>query len=190
MAAGAGRRLGAAKALVSFGGTTLVERGARTLAEGGCDPVVVVLGAVAEEVRAVCELGDAHVVVNEGWQEGMGASVRAGLEEVERSGVPAVLVMPVDQPLVTSRLVERLITTWRDGAVAAVAAYGGEMSTPVVIDASLWPEVKSHAVGDVGARAFLRSNPDLVTVVACDDVGDQSDIDTQEDLRRLEAMLR
>jgi nicotine blue oxidoreductase len=97
--------------------------------------------------------------------------------------------MPVDQPLVTPALVSRLIGAWREGADAVVATYGGEMSTPVVLDRSLWPDVESRAVGDVGARAFLRSNLDLVTPLACDDVGDPSDIDTEDDLRRLEGLV-
>jgi len=189
LAAGAGRRLGATKALVRLGGVPLVERGLGTLRAGGCSPVIVVLGAAAEEVQRACALGDAVVVVNDAWSQGMGGSVRAGLAEAGRSGAPAVLVLPVDQPLVTPALVARLIGRWRDGAAATVATYGGNTSTPVVLDRSLWPDVELHAVGDVGARAFLRSNPGVVTPVPCDDVGDPSDIDTVEDLRRLEGQL-
>ncbi|MCM3925717.1 NTP transferase domain-containing protein, partial [Frankia sp. AiPs1] len=52
LAAGAGRRMGRAKALVKLGGETLAGRGARMLAAGGCAPVVVVVGAAADEVGA------------------------------------------------------------------------------------------------------------------------------------------
>ena len=189
LAAGAGRRLGCPKALVKLGGAPLTERGLGTLRTGGCRPVMVVLGAAAEEVRQARSLGDAVVVVNDAWSDGMGGSVRAGLAEARRSGAAAVLVLPVDQPLITPALVARLIQSWREGAVAAVATYGGEMSTPVLLDRSLWPQVEVHAVGDVGARAFLRSNPGVVTAVACGDVGDPSDVDTQDDLRRIEGQL-
>jgi CTP:molybdopterin cytidylyltransferase MocA len=186
LAAGAGRRLGVAKALVEFDGQTLTERGAGVLADGGCDPVLVVVGAAANEVRRVSSLGDAVVVMNDGWRHGMGGSVRVGLAEAERHSSKAVVVMPVDQPLVTPALISRLIAAWRDNALAAVATYRGELGTPVVLDRSLWTDVALHAVGDVGARVFLRSNPEIVTRVECDDVGDPSDIDTQEDLRRVE----
>ncbi len=189
LAAGAGQRLGGPKALVKLGGIPLTERGLGTLRGGGCRPVMVVLGAAATEVRRDCRLGDAVVVVNDAWSEGMGGSVRAGLAQARRSGAPAVLVLPVDQPLVTPALAARLIGSWREGAVAAVATYGGEMSSPVLLDRSLWAPVELHAVGDVGARAFLRSNPGVVTPVACDDVGDPADIDTEDDLRRLEGVL-
>jgi CTP:molybdopterin cytidylyltransferase MocA len=186
LAAGTGRRLGVVKALVELHGQPLAERGVRTLAAGGCRPVLVVLGAAAGEVQRACALGEAVVVTNEAWAQGMGGSVRAGLAEAERSGALAALVLPVDQPLVTPALVGRLIGAWRDGAVAAVATYGTEKSTPVVLDRSLWPDVAANAVGDVGAREFLRSNPELLTLVACDDVGEPFDIDTEDDLRRIE----
>ena len=78
LAAGAGRRLGCPKALVKLGGAPLTERGLGTLRTGGCRPVMVVLGAAAEEVRQACSLGDAVVVVNDAWSDGMGGSVRAG----------------------------------------------------------------------------------------------------------------
>lgn len=184
LAAGEGSRLGTPKALVELDGETLSERAVRTLSAGGCRPVVVVLGAAAGEVLARCDLGDAQVVLNEKWSEGMGGSVRAGLAEAQRREATAALVMPVDQPFVTSELVQRLVSAWREGAVAAVATYSGDPGTPVLLDRSLWQRAMSVAVRDMGARAFLRSHPELVTPVDCDDVGEAFDIDTPEDLRK------
>lgn len=183
LAAGAGSRLGMPKALIELDGQSLPERGVRTLSAGGCRPVLVVLGAAAGQVLARCEIGDAIVVMNEDWSEGMGSSVRAGLAEADRSGASAALVMPVDQPFVTPELVQRLVGTWREGALAVVASYSGDPGTPVLLDRSLWPRAASAAVRDTGARAFLRSSPELVTLVSCDDVGDAFDIDTPDDLR-------
>lgn len=186
LAAGEGRRFGQPKALVSFGGRRLVERGAATLAAGGCEPVIVVLGAAASEVQAVCTLEDAVVVVNDSWTDGMGSSLKSGLAAARRSGAAAALVLPVDQPVVTPALVKRLIGAWRQGAKAAVAAYRGRGRTPALLDRSLWEAVEAGAVGDMGARGYLRSHPLLVTSVDCDDVGDAADLDTPEDLPKLE----
>jgi len=186
LAAGQGSRLGMPKALVRVEGQALSERGVRTLSAGGCRPVLVVLGAAAGEVLTSCDLDDAVVVMNENWAEGLGSSVRAGLEEAERSGASAALMMPVDQPFVSPKLVERLVDAWREGAQAAVASFAGDPGTPVLLDRSIWPRAISVAVGDMGARALLRSNPDLVTLGACDDVGQVFDIDTAEDLREWE----
>jgi len=184
LAAGEGRKFGGPKALAMLAGQTLVARALRTLADGGCRPVVVVLGAAASEVRRECALADA-VVVNETWAEGMGGSLRVGLAAAADVGAGAALVTLVDQPFVTPALVGRLTAAWRDGARAAVAAYQGRGRTPVLLDRSLWDEVVEHAVGDRGARALLRARPELVTLVDCDDVGAPDDIDTPADLRRL-----
>ncbi len=185
LAAGPGSRLGRPKALVRFGGSLLVERGRAMLCAAGCEPVVVVLGAAAEEVRAVADLDGAQVRVNPDWASGMGSSLRVALAALGPS-VPAAVVALADQPLVGPAAVRRLMAAWQDGAVAAVATYGGASRNPVLLDRSTWPEVSRTAAGDVGARTFLRDHPDLVRRVACDDTGSPEDLDTAEDLTRLE----
>ena len=189
LAAGEGRGFGGPKALVSFAGEMLVERAIRTLAAGGCRPVVVVLGAAETEVRARCDLGGAVVAVNEAWSEGMAGSLRVGLEAARGCGAAATLIALVDQPLVSPALVARLIGAWENGALAAVAAWKGEGLTPVVLDRSLWQAVAETAAGEVGARALLRQRPEIVTLVDCADLGAPDDIDTVADLERLEAGL-
>jgi CTP:molybdopterin cytidylyltransferase MocA len=188
LAAGAGRRLGQPKALVSLHGELLVERAVRTAVAGDCDPVLVVLGSHAEEVVAGSDLGSARTVLAENWAEGMGASLRAGLDAAAASGCEAVAVILVDQPLVSAESLRRLGDAWRAGAVAAVATYDGKPRNPVVLDHSIWTEVAAAAVGDVGARGWLRSHPEQVVDVACDGSGDPIDIDTPNDLIALEAL--
>ena len=187
LAAGEGRRFGRAKALVEFDGRPLVERALETLFAAGCAPVVVVLGACAEEVQRDCDLARAVVVRNETWKDGMSGSLRAGLAEAGRLDAPAAVVAPVDQPAVRPSLVERLVDRWHAGSVAVVAAFSGQPRTPVLLDRSVWSGVLDAAVGDSGARAFLRSHPELVDLVDCDDVGVDADIDLPEDLAAVEA---
>lgn len=186
LAAGAGRRFGGPKALAQLEGEPLVTRGTRLLATAGCDPVVVVLGARAAQVRAVADLGGALVVVNEAWESGMASSLRTGLSAVAAGDAAAFVVALVDQPLVTPAAVRRLIAAWRDGAVAAVATYGGKQRNPVLFDRRVCADVGRAAVGDEGARTWLRAHPALVRAVACDDVANAEDVDTLDDLQRLE----
>jgi CTP:molybdopterin cytidylyltransferase MocA len=183
LAAGAGTRFGGPKALATIGGERFVERGRRILGEGGCDPVVVVLGAAAEEVRGAADLAGAEVVVNPDWASGMGSSLRAGLDALEGRCAAAVVAL-ADQPLVGSDAVRRLIVAWRGGAVAAVATYEGRPRNPVLLDESLWPAAKAAAVGDTGARGLLRTL-EGVNHVACDDTGSPDDVDTAAELARL-----
>lgn len=179
LAAGGGTRLGRPKALVRLDGELLVERVCRILAGGGCDPVVVVLGADAATVRASAVLP--AVVENPAWREGLGSSLRVGLAALDRA-VQAVVVALVDQPFIGSAAVERLIASWHGGAVAAVATYVGQPRNPVLLTRAVFAEVAASAQGDVGARAWLRAHTERVTSVPCDDTGNPCDIDTPADL--------
>lgn len=188
LAAGAGRRFGVPKAGIHVGGEALVTRGVRLLAEAGCAPVVVVLGAGEQQVRDAADLGGARAIVAPDWHEGMGASLRAGLVAL-RDLCPAAVVALVDQPLIGVEAIARLRAAWLGGAVAVTAAYDGVRGTPVLFDAAVWPEISASAVGDRGARAWLTANPDRVAMVECADVASPDDIDTTEDLRRLSGLL-
>jgi CTP:molybdopterin cytidylyltransferase MocA len=187
LAAGEGRRFGGPKALVRLDGELLVERAARVLREGGCDPVLVVLGAAADDVRAGAHLSGGEVVVAAGWREGMGASLRAGLAALEPRPAQAVVVALADQPRVGAEAVRRLRAAWAGSARAAVATYSGQPRNPVLLDRSTWAGVAAAAVGDVGARGWLAAHPGDVVTVACDDTGSPADVDTAEDLAALAA---
>jgi nicotine blue oxidoreductase len=185
LAAGGGTRFGGPKALVQLRGETLLDRAVRTVRDGGCRPVVVVLGAQADAVRAVAHLDDTVVVENAAWETGMASSLRCGLDAAAALPAPAAVIALVDQPDITAAAVERLVTRWRDGAAAVVATYGGEPRNPVLLDAAVWADVAARASGDAGARAWLRAHPDRVVSVPCDDVADAHDIDTPDDLQAL-----
>ncbi|GAA1813967.1 nucleotidyltransferase family protein [Actinomadura chokoriensis] len=175
LAAGEGSRLGRPKATLELDGERLVDRGVRTLRDGGCSPVLVVAGAAQIEVIG------AVVVPNPGWRDGMGSSLRAGLAALPPA-CPAVVIALVDQPLVTPAAVARLIAAYGAGAGIAVATYGRARRNPVLLRAEHFAGVAEAATGDQGARGYLRAHPDLVTPVPCDDVAAPDDIDTPGDL--------
>jgi len=184
LAAGAGRRMGRPKALVEVADEPMVVRGIRLLTEGGCSPVVVVVGAQADDVRRLC--AGAEVVEAADWDDGMSASLRAGLRHLATTGASAAVVALVDQPRVTAAAVQRLRAAHDAGAVAAVATYAGRARNPVLLDRSTWTAVAQAAGGDDGARVWLRAHPESVTPVDCTDVGHPDDVDTPQDLVRLD----
>jgi nicotine blue oxidoreductase len=179
LAAGEGSRFGQPKALVELNGHTLAERGVNLLRAGGAHPILVVTGA------APVELDGTQSVYNPEWRTGMGSSLRAALQALSDTDVGAVVVALADQPLVGAEAVARLIAAYRDGASVAVAAYHGQPRNPVLLAREHWAEVIAMATGDQGARTFLRTRPDLVTLVECGDTGRPDDIDTPADLARI-----
>jgi len=177
LAAGGGRRLGGRpKALLDYGGRPLVEHAARVLRTGGCGPVQVVLGAAAAEVGERARLEGYQVVVNPGWKEGMGSSLRAGLEVLAGTGARAVVVALVDQPGIGADAVA--------GSLAA-ASYDGKRGHPVLFGRDRWAEIAAGAVGDQGARSYLGLHQEELLLVECADIAVAADIDTPEDLRLL-----
>ncbi|MEV0809088.1 nucleotidyltransferase family protein [Micromonospora sp. NPDC050200] len=181
LAAGAGSRLGRPKALVEVDGEPLVRRAVRLLRAGGCAPVHVVVGAGAEELPA---LPGAVPVLNRGWRAGLGASLRCGLASLP-AYVCAVVVVLVDQPSLDPAAVRRVRAAYAAGASVAVASYAGRAGHPVLLARVTWPAVARYAVGDRGARDFLRARADLVVPVPCDGAGSPADVDTPADLAAL-----
>jgi CTP:molybdopterin cytidylyltransferase MocA len=193
LAAGEGSRFGQPKALVELNGQTLAERGVGLLRAGGADPILVVSGAVP------LELDGTLTVDNPQWRTGMGSSLRAALQALTEArrgpdigpemgpDIGAVVVALADQPLVGAEAVARLLAAYRGGASVVVAAYDGQPRNPVLLAREHWPEVIATATGDQGARTFLRTRPELVTLVECGDTGRPDDIDTPADLARITA---
>ena len=167
LAAGEGRRFGGPKAPYVVDGERLVDRAVRVLHEGGCDPVLVVLGAWVGDVPG------AEVVVHDGWADGMGSSLRAGLAALEpRAEVDRVLVTLVDLPGLTAAAVRRLLEADVD---LAAASYSGERGHPVLLGRAHWAGAAASAEGDRGARAYLAQHEP--TLVEVGDVASGRDLD-------------
>jgi CTP:molybdopterin cytidylyltransferase MocA len=186
LAAGAGRRLGGPKALVRLtpDGPTLVETAVERVRSAGCDRVVVVVGAAAELVTDAVSATGADVVPAAEWQEGMGASLRAGLAHLDPAADDLALVTLVDLPDVTSEVMVRVLSAAAgDGRTAlARAAYGGIPGHPVVLGSDHWDRVRDTARGDRGARDHLGATPHRL--VECGDLATGRDVDTAADLDR------
>ena len=185
LAAGAGRRMGRPKALlVDEAGEPWLRHAVRTLRDGGCDPVTVVLGAAADEAAPLLDGLDVRVVVAADWAEGMGASLRAGLADLIGAGAaagadaPAAMVSLVDLPDVHADVVRRVVAAGAASgpAVLARAAYDGTPGHPVLIGRDHWAGVVASATGDRGARDYLASRE--VRLVECGDLATGVDRDT------------
>jgi CTP:molybdopterin cytidylyltransferase MocA len=184
LAAGGGSRYGMPKALALVGDRLMSDRALATLHAGGVDPIIVVIGAAADEVRTALDWGDAIIVENPSWSSGMGSSLRAGLASPDLATADAALILLVDTPGITAAAVDRVAAAARagDAATALLAAsYGGRQGHPVLIGREHWAGVAASALGDTGAKPYLRAHADELCLIACDDVADGSDIDTPPD---------
>lgn len=185
-----------------------MEHAVRVLREGGCTRVHVVLGADADVVRAKASLPGCVLIDNPEWAEGMGSSLRAGLASLREdtaatdadvytdtdtdtdadagAATDAALVSLVDQPGIGPAAIARVYAAYRSPATLAAAAYEGERGHPVLFGADHWAGIAASAVGDRGARAYLKEHAGEIALVECGDVAQAYDIDTPADLVHLE----
>jgi len=187
LAAGSSSRLGELKQLVRLNGETLLDRAVRAASAAGCAPIVIVLGAGADEIFHHCDLKTAEYVVHPNWPEGMASSLRAGVAAL-RERVDAAIVMTCDQPVVDAAHLRRLIqegenVAFRPGPVASF--YGGRKGVPAYFPAASFA-LLSLLEGDEGARSLLQN----ARSVALE--GGELDVDTPECLaqakRRFESV--
>ncbi len=168
LAAGAGTRYGSPKILAHDG--LWLDLAVRALRDGGCDEVLVVVGAAAPEMPP-----GAQAVVNDEWRTGMGSSVRVGLQTCETTDADLAVLHLVDTPDIGAEVVGRVLDHAASTGIAR-ATFDDTPGHPVVLARRWWAEVAEAATGDQGARTFLRGNPDVITV-ECGDLATGRDHD-------------
>ena len=182
LAAGAGTRFGGRKQLAELDGRPLLEHAVQAMTAAPVGRVVVVLGALAEEVTATVNLHGAESFTCERWDEGQAASLACGLAQLP--DCEAVVVTLGDQPRMSPDAIRRVIGA-RDGKAAAVrATYFGAPGHPVLLERELFESFR-NVTGDHGARNILLSVQ--VRDVPCDDIGGGEDVDTPAELDALRA---
>ncbi|ETW24640.1 molybdopterin-guanine dinucleotide biosynthesis protein MobA [Mycobacterium gastri 'Wayne'] len=168
MAAGAGRRYGRPKVLVDG----WLEAALAALTGGGCTGVVVVLGAAQVAVPP-----GVTAITAADWQQGLSASVHAGLDQANRMHGDYAVLHVIDTPDVDASVVARVVNRAVASRSGLARAYFGERpGHPVVIARRHWPAVLAAISGDQGAAAYLRGAPG-VEVVDCGDLASGVDID-------------
>ena len=169
LAAGASRRLGEPKQLVRLGEERLLERAVRVAAAAGCEPVIVVLGAHADQIETECSLEKAQVVINQDWREGMGSSLRAGIAAA--AGAERAIVMTCDQPATTAAHLVELMR--RSSGEAVASGYDGRRGVPACFPSEMFAALMQLR-GDAGARELV------VSALIVNLPGGGMDVDTPE----------
>lgn len=186
LAAGASTRMGRPKQLLTWQGETLIRRAVQTALVSNCHSTVVVLGAYANEIRKEIEQLDVLIIENHNWQQGMSTSIRIGLKALlaTNPNIQAALFMLVDQPLLTSAHLERLIDTRYQMPDASIFAsfYNEKASVPALFHRK-WFEQLLHLKGDQGARALFQAYPNEVLTIPFPDGA--FDLDTPENYEQL-----
>jgi molybdenum cofactor cytidylyltransferase len=181
LAAGGGTRFGGLKQVAELAGKPLLAHAVDAMRDvPALDRIVVVLGAEANAVRAHVDLQAVGIVVAPEWEEGIAASLRAGIAAVAEAH--AAVVVLGDQPGVSPQAIAAVLGALDGPAPAARATYAGVPGHPVAIRRELFAEI-SRLRGDLGARDLLERHG--VEEVECSGLARADDVDTPADLEAL-----
>lgn len=183
LAAGLSSRMAQPKPLLEIGAETFLQRTAGILRRGGCQRVHAVVNAGAEWARELALRADVELVENEQAESEQVESLRLALERLDGS-VAAVLVLPVDLPLVSDATARGVIEAYRAAPAPLVLPFhNGVAGHPVLIGRELFDEVL-HAPLEEGIRSLIMTHARFMREVRVNDPGILIDIDTPDDYWR------
>ncbi len=180
LAAGESRRMGSPKMLLPYRGLTIIEHVIMNVIASEIEKVVTVLGADKEEIGKLTGKFDIINCYNDDYSLGMLSSVRCGLRSLP-DNCSAALVLPGDQPMITTSEINKIITAYRtSGRGIVLPLYNGKRGHPVIIDMKYRDEVMSLPDSE-GLRALAGRHPGDTCEAVTDDPCVLRDIDTRED---------
>jgi molybdenum cofactor cytidylyltransferase len=171
LAAGESRRMGFPKALLRYREEIFLDT-LIGLFSSRCSPVIVVLGAYAERIRAEARR-PATFVVNPNFVRGMTTSLQCGLRAVPADS-EGVLLTLVDHPAVEPATLDMLVAPPRP--FMRVPRYQDKRGHPVWFSRNLLAEFLSLPE-DAAARDVVHSHFPDAEFLDLDDPGIVADID-------------
>ena len=188
LAAGFSSRMGAFKALMPFGETTVLERAIVLFRDAGIKDIRVVTGHRSTEIVSHLQRLQVRSVFNGSYQEGMYSSVVAAVESLEDEN-GAFFLLPVDIPLVRRETIELLVRSYQNSAIGILyPAIHGKRGHPPLIANSYRERILSWK-GNGGLKALLKQYEADSATIECGDEGILLDMDTAEDYERLKMSL-
>ena len=182
LAAGLSSRMGSFKPLLRVGSTSAIERVAGSLRSAGLTDIVVVSGHDRERLVPELRRLALREALNPLYRQGMFTSVQAGAGSLP-THVEAFMVLPVDYPLVSSRVISTLMKAYR-GQDIVYPTCCGRRGHPPLISSRLRTDL-STAEEDSSLRAFLEAHAPASREVEVADISILLDMDTPGDHRRI-----
>jgi len=183
LAAGTSSRMGFNKLTVSIDGESVIRRSVKPFILAGLHKVLVVTGSDRQNVEKELKGLDVFLIHNPHFKEGMSTSIRAVIPFLENSD--GLLFHLGDKPFVTSRSIESVLSTYREGkAKIVLPRFEGKTGHPAMIDACLLRDKIGMLHEDSGLREVIEKyKQDVVFIEG--DTGNLYDIDTIQTLDRL-----
>ena len=154
-------------------GLPMIARTLRAITASRANPVIVVLGHRAAEIRAAASMdrqaeNSPRFITAPNHACGLSRTLAAGIRAASAyPGVAGALVCLGDMPLIGTDLIDRMIATFlaHTDRSGVVPVHEGRRGNPVLWSRTLFPALLT-LTGDQGARALLRQHETDMTRVA------------------------
>jgi molybdenum cofactor cytidylyltransferase len=192
LAAGRSRRMAPHNKLLVADrkGKPMIARVVDNVLSSNARPVLVVLGHQAEQIEQALGGRPVRYVHAADYAQGLSASLKAGIAAVPPE-CAAALVCLGDMPLVTGRMIDRLLAAYDpdQGRLIVLPTFHGKQGNPMLWDRRFFPEIL-QITGDSGARFLVGKHTQSVAEVDIADDAVMRDFDTTESLGTLPSRLR
>lgn len=186
LAAGQSRRMGPQNKLLALvDGKPMLRHVAEAISQSDADHVLMITGHDADNVlKTIWDL-DIASAQNPDYADGISTSVKLGFK-ILSSDYDGVLVCLGDMPFVTSDILNKMIDAFDPVEKRAIIApvLNGKRGNPVLISTELNDDIQSIS-GDIGAKALITENEDLVHTIEFDSTSIFTDIDTPQSLEQV-----
>ena len=179
LAAGESSRMGSPKALLQIKGKTFLQHLIDAIRRAGLENISVVLGHDAENIRSKFPGLAVQFITNKNYQMGQLSSIQTAIKNISEE-VDAILVCPIDRPMVSSGLIQKLTSEFiKTKSPIVIPVYDAKRGHPIIFSSSLFPELMRAPI-DVGARAVVWAHHNEVVEVPTNEEGILINIDTPE----------
>lgn len=175
--------MGEPKQLLPFGESTIVETVVDSMLGAKFDEVIVVVGHCAAQIQEQLGERPVKIVFNPDYHEGMLTSAQAGIRALK--GSDAFALMLVDQPFITSALIDGVIDAYvqtRKGI--ALPSYNYKRGHPVIFHRRYADDILALGAESGGVRTLFKRYGDDIHYVPVDTDRVLRDIDYREDYER------
>lgn len=183
LAAGRSERMGQPKQLMDWNGRPLLRHAAEQAIAAGCAPVMAVLGYEAARIRDCLAGLPVEIVENPSWEDGMGTTIRAGIQALAARGCPSVILALADQPLISSATYSRILEAHhKTGRPIVASSYAGTVGVPVLFARSLYPDLLQLEPTQ-GCKGVILIHQEDAELIPCPEA--ECDVDTPADYERI-----
>ena len=175
--------MGEPKQLLPFGESTIVETVVDNMLDAKFDEVIVVVGHQASEIQEQLGTRPINIVFNPDYRDGMLTSAQTGVRTRKENS--AFALMLVDQPFITSDLINRVIEAYQGTEKGiAVSSYNYKRGHPVIFDQKYAPDILVLDTESDGVRTLLKKYSHDIHYLTVDTDAVLRDIDDREAYKR------